>query len=685
MHARSTNRISPLHRGLAFLFTMVVVAAVLPAPVAGQPAPAVDIPPQIQWRLVNNFLLMKHPDDLAPHRAAFEAARKEGGRDIIRRMEYRLQQDAGRKGWAARLQTQPGFREHTSLCLLKTSQGWKVDADCREDGTYTDYLYPRSYAAAFTLAPSQGECRWSLNDSFFSDWVPCSAEITIALPTEQSVTIAAQQRDDENAEEAPPIARTEVTVRDVVIAGIGDSIASGEGNPDTPVDLVNKGFCFERYASSSQHLFAPARSTYGLPGGTACPNPRDADQRWKDRNAMRAIHPAGWLDPACHRSAYGNQFRTAFALALANPQVAFIYLPLGCTGATIREGILGPKTPREHYKMPGVTYQYTVPSQISEINRLLAGKPANRQPRKLDLVLLTVGANDAGFSELVANVLFDPETKEFSVVRAANQILTPADARDKVRKDLIKDFGALRENLGRLVVDGDMSRVVFISYPNPGFAGGSICPSGRRGFDIHPAFSPARSRLQAAVDFVEAPDSEAGLLSTFKGLARCTIQSCPSKQRMTVVDGHQPAFKDHGYCAASASDPQFDRTCLKSNGKTFRGANSTGDERAFSTSGCAPSQFRPYAKRARWIRTPIDAYLSATTLPAAGTWLNTSPSNPHDAFWGITIPLYSGAIHPTAEGHAAIADATVPVASEILGVEWPGGDEEIVVVEPMQP
>ena len=40
-------------------------------------------------------------------------------------------------------------------------------------------------------------------------------------------------------------------------------------------------------------------------------------------------------------------------------------------------------------------------------------------------------------------------------------------------------------------------------------------------------------------------------------------------------------------------------------------------------------------------------------------------------FWGIVSALYGGAIHPTAEGHAAMADAALPAARAVLGLEAP--------------
>ena len=47
------------------------------------------------------------------------------------------------------------------------------------------------------------------------------------------------------------------------------------------------------------------------------------------------------------------------------------------------------------------------------------------------------------------------------------------------------------------------------------------------------------------------------------------------------------------------------------------------------------------------------------------------PSDLHDAIWGIFTAVYGGAVHPTAEGHAAMADATLPAAREVLGLPAP--------------
>jgi hypothetical protein len=45
------------------------------------------------------------------------------------------------------------------------------------------------------------------------------------------------------------------------------------------------------------------------------------------------------------------------------------------------------------------------------------------------------------------------------------------------------------------------------------------------------------------------------------------------------------------------------------------------------------------------------------------------PADIHDATWGILSAVYGGAIHPTAEGHAAMADAALPAVTSLLRLD----------------
>jgi hypothetical protein len=58
------------------------------------------------------------------------------------------------------------------------------------------------------------------------------------------------------------------------------------------------------------------------------------------------------------------------------------------------------------------------------------------------------------------------------------------------------------------------------------------------------------------------------------------------------------------------------------------------------------------------------------------------PSDLHDATWGVLSAVYGGAVHPTAEGHAAMADATLPAAVSVLRLD---AIVPQVIQEPLDP
>ncbi len=80
--------------------------------------------------------------------------------------------------------------------------------------------------------------------------------------------------------------------------------------------------------------------------------------------------------------------------------------------------------------------------------------------------------------------------------------------------------------------------------------------------------------------------------------------------------------------------------------------------------------FRPMRSRARWVRTANDSYFTAMTFPE-GVSPTLQPSDLHDATWGATSAFMVGAVHPTAEGHAAMADAALPVLRGLLDLTPP--------------
>ena len=203
------------------------------------------------------------------------------------------------------------------------------------------------------------------------------------------------------------------------------------------------------------------------------------------------------MEPACHRSLYGYQLRAALALAIENPHVAVTFLPLGCTGATIRDGLFNGQPARE-LNCGGAELKpcpRLVPGQLSQLRDILS-RAQRGKGRKLDLVFLTVGANDIGFSGLVADILVEG-SNERALFSRFGIISSIEAAQAKLDTQLAADFRALRAALKPLIEDA-LERVVFTAYANPALAGaGQPCPGGRGGLMSTPPSPPLASACAA--------------------------------------------------------------------------------------------------------------------------------------------------------------------------------------------
>jgi hypothetical protein len=293
-------------------------------------------------------------------------------------------------------------------------------------------------------------------------------------------------------------------------------------------------------------------------------------------------------------------------------------------------------------------------------------------------VLLTIGANDIDFSGLVSDVIVDAPL-ERALFKRGGLISTVEDSRADLVRALPQAFGKLRAALKPLV-GNDLSRVVFVSYANPALAnGGAPCAGGKAGFDVHPSFNADPRRLAEVEGYVQNE-----FLPRLKAIALCqsgVICRDPDSDRMTFVEAHQAAFADHGFCARGGSDPEFDRQCFSAKGDSFVSDIVQAPQQPL-TCGRPASDFRAYLPRARWIRDADDSYFTAMTYPQALP-ASMQPSDIHDATWGLLSAVYGGAIHPTAEGHAAMADAALPAVEAELHLN--GADGSDVTGEPLAP
>ena len=627
-----------------------------PAPVQITPAPVpqtvTDGSMQIAWEVRNRFRLFREERDFLLHAESMRAG-------SVLAAEQQLEPQGDGRGWARNMVNR--------LCIDLSGH---VSEPCNRDNVKESYLTPTEHPVTVRLTgaiPVGATCAWTFDDGdgpprqqTFDCNEPVNFRARYGKPTAATVDVS-------SGPDAPQRVAAEIMVRDIFIAGLGDSIASGEGNPDRAIALSDEGFCFRSYlGGASAQYYRPSRA--GYKGGRACEAP-DSLTNWQRQSAL-------WFNNACHRSLYSYQTRTALALSVQYPHIAVTYLPLACTGATIPDGLFGTQRARECLPTKNsASCAGTVNAQLAELREAIAAAKKRQPARTLDLVLLSIGANDIDFSGLVADVIVDSPT-ERTLFRQSGVIGSVQDSRATLARDLPQDFGKLREALKPLV--GDLQRVVYVSYANPTLADGAPCPGGRAGFDIHPSFNAEPRRLSSVSNYVQNE-----FLPQLKAIVTCgggTLCRDPARDRMTFVDSHQAAFAAHGFCARAPTDPEFDRACFSATGDSFDPDIVSAASQPLKC-GRSAGDYRAYLPRARWIRDANDSYFAAMTYPQALP-SSSQPADIHDATWGILSAVYGGAVHPTAEGHAAMADAAVPAAAAVLRLD---AVEPEVTYRPLEP
>lgn len=280
---------------LAFLAAFVVSVPLVSA--NGQPADTGAQPADnggqladtgnfhIVWEVKNRFRLFRKEADFL-HQVA--ASRGDG----VLAEERRLEVANGGVGWA---QDVVG-----NLCL---DDYGNLLQTCNRDGANENYLDPRDHSVGVAISgpvPQGQTCAWTFDDGsgpLRPVSAPCDAEVKVRVRSGHATVATVDiPLGDGTAQRVT----AEVNVRDLLIAGLGDFIAAGEGDPDQAVQLEG-GFCFRRFGGGQ--YYRPGRA--GFTGDRSCESGPASDAAAKDW----AHHGARWMSPRV----------PSFALQLPNP------------------------------------------------------------------------------------------------------------------------------------------------------------------------------------------------------------------------------------------------------------------------------------------------------------------------------------------------------------------------------
>ncbi len=536
------------------------------------------------------------------------------------------------RGWAA--------AQRDQLCWDQNARGHSA---C---GSVESFLNPKSYeiSAWLDIAKSNrilGEqlCEWLIDGKQLVT-AACDEPVTLNLSAGEGGEISVAVQGEQ------PIS-TVAQVKDLLFVGLGDSFASGEGNPDMPVVLDS--------AARSRNVY-PKRAI----------NDASGDARW--------------IDEECHRSLYSYQLRATLQIAIENPRTAVTFLGYACSGAAVEDGILGPQTYVDYQSSDASDENADIRSvsgngKDSQIYRLLHDLcevapekqkglwhcPENQLRRPVDYVLLSVGGNDIGFSNLVAWV-----TLKSSVSARLAKFFGATVSADQFRKNMEDTLPGAYAKLARALEtavpmprDGlrfDASRVILSAYPDIlSDENDKVCHVGES-----PEVDYAANQ---SLDFFSS-----WLNVNPRKINAASAQIAELHRRMRSLAGdhgwtfagrayEDRAFRGRGFCAQNRSR-MADATevlIMPCWGKAKRAtatcewslSSKQRDWRPYNPQ----NETYPYALRQRWVRTFNDAYLmlNSKVIDRSGRIDERASQR--------VFSETTGAMHPSAEGHAAMADA----------------------------
>jgi lysophospholipase L1-like esterase len=286
---------------------------------------------------------------------------------------------------------------------------------------------------------------------------------------------------------------------------------------------------------------------------------------------------------------------------------------------------------------------YTQRGKLPELQNMILRK-CYKPRRRIDLLMVSVGGNDVGFSRLVANAVLADKALLKKIGGWVGSVQDVSEAR--WRLDVLKTrYRALNKAFHYMlrIPWPEADRIILTAYPYMARRedGVSMCPKGNAGMDLYHDFGVMPGKLKKASQFAD---------ELYQVMKRSAV-----RYGWSFVDEHREKFAPHGFCAVnSLKNGQADEILAL---PRFQ----NGEWWPYN-----PSLYHPYASRQRWIRTPNDGYMTVNFH--ADDLISRQLMNYKRSKWFqiVMAGTYSGSFHPTAEGHAAIADSVVKKARLVL-------------------
>jgi len=266
-------------------------------------------------------------------------------------------------------------------------------------------------------------------------------------------------------------------------------------------------------------------------------------------------------------------------------------------------------------------------------------------------VLLSIGGNDVSFSALAMYAMTN-SAEDLAPIAGwiGSQIRFGPQVSQAYLGVLDQRFKAVKAAF----VDGfgiEPGRVVQNAYEQIQFdeTGGPCGSQPTLGLDVQPKFAYNRGRVAEVSNFAQT------LQVRLECIADAKKPGCPAGLAtgggtgFHFVTDHVPEFAKRGLCARDPGRAFADQVAMG----MPRMSKSTQEFEPYS-----PAYTLPYAHHWRLVRNPNDSFLIANT--------HREGISLFDLLQPAYASLYSGAFHPTAEGHAIVADHVIRHVRDIV-------------------
>ncbi len=282
-----------------------------------------------------------------------------------------------------------------------------------------------------------------------------------------------------------------IAPRDRLVVSLGDSMASGEGNPDRP-------------------------GRYSVDVGSR----RRVDWIWNAKVGIEEHRRVRWNDRRCHRSARNGHALFARDLEASDPHTSVTFVSLACSGAKLVEGLLAPYDGIEPPSRSGRARDHRrLPAQVDALAAMV-GHPVRSGGRTIDALLLSAGINDIHFSDVI----------EGCATNLRGPGRTGSACVDEAIGAGLQTLGPRYDRLGRALRDRvDVAETYITDYPSNAFDGGGCGLLGAPRFGIN--------------------RWEARRMADVGGRLNAQIRLAAARNGWSYLAGMTDGFAGHPYCA----------------------------------------------------------------------------------------------------------------------------------------